>query len=180
MNTTDDALARKPRPPRRRHPALRGTPVGTFNPAAVGVVRGYPANEEAYRRQREQLRRNSAKARAAGKMTRRGIPNGWAGRRDEVVAIRRNAQTEAEKLTEVVAPQRESKDDELGAEAMAVLFAIAMAPTYAMRDRLAAIGPCCPIYCPSPWRGPSRPESPADFSGMRKLAALVLGRDGAD
>ena len=62
------------RQPRRRNPLLLGTPEGQWNPAAAGVM-GYPATQEAYDQHKERLRKNAEAARAAGKMTRKGVPN---------------------------------------------------------------------------------------------------------
>ena len=59
---------------RSRHPA--NTTPGTFNPAAVGIVRNYPATLEAYQARTLLLRTYRDKAEAAGTMTRVGVPNG--------------------------------------------------------------------------------------------------------
>ena len=59
---------------RSRHPA--NTTPGTFNPAAVGIVRNYPATLEAYQARTLLLRTYRDKAEAAGTMTRIGVPNG--------------------------------------------------------------------------------------------------------
>lgn len=80
-----------PLKPHGCHSALADTPPGVWNPAAVGKVRGYAKTEEAYQRQAAQLRANSAGARARGLMNRRGSPNGWAGKRAEVEALRLDA-----------------------------------------------------------------------------------------
>ena len=75
---------------RRRNPLLLDTPEGQWNPAAAGV-QGYPKTQEAHDAHRERLRKNSEAARAAGKLTRRGVPNGWRGRRQEVEQLRAEA-----------------------------------------------------------------------------------------
>ena len=86
--------------PRDRHPALKGWPVGSWCPTAVGKVRGYPRTLATYERQRARLRANREHARDNGTLTRLGVPNGWAGKREEIANIRRNSQTEAEMLVE--------------------------------------------------------------------------------
>ena len=83
-----------PRPPRVRHPVLVGWPPGTFCPAAAGVVRGYARTPETYDRQLARLRANHKTALDAGKLHRRGVPNGWAGRRDQVAELRLEATDE--------------------------------------------------------------------------------------
>jgi hypothetical protein len=80
---------------RRRHPALLNTPIGTFNPEAVGLVPGYAKTPEAFEAQLMTLRNNGDRARAAGRNSRRGTPNGWAGKREEVQWLREEVKGEA-------------------------------------------------------------------------------------
>ena len=87
-----------PKPTRRRHPALIGWPEGTWCPAAVGSVPGYPATQTAYDRQRAQLKANSERARAAGLLTRQGVPNGWSGQRKAVAEAREEAPVKAQRI----------------------------------------------------------------------------------
>jgi hypothetical protein len=131
------------RPPRRRHPALIDTPVGEYNPAAAGIVRGYPSTLEGYERRRDALRANSEKARAEGNLdhTRAGIPNGFRGQRSVVEAIRRNSQTEAEMICEVLYPEGalRTRDDQLAAEAMEAIVEIWRSPLTPLPMRLYAM-----------------------------------------
>ena len=83
-----------PRPPRVRHPVLVGWPPGIFCPAAAGVVRGYPLTAATYEAQLQRLRANHKTALDAGKLHRLGVPNGWAGRRDQVAELRQEAADE--------------------------------------------------------------------------------------
>lgn len=91
---------RAPKPPKDRHPALKGTAVGVWCPEAVGKVPGYPRTAEAFEARCGQLRVNSTRARARGRLTRLGVPNGYAGRRVEASEIRRNSRNAAEWLME--------------------------------------------------------------------------------
>lgn len=84
-----------PTPPLRRHPALASSPRAVFNPDAVGRVQGYPSTPEAFAARCDLLRANSARARSSGKATRRGVPNGFRGRREEVERLRQEAEVEA-------------------------------------------------------------------------------------
>lgn len=176
----EDKTARRPKPePKDRHPALRGTPVGTFCPTAVGLVRGYPRTEEAYRRQCERLRQNSANARARGRLNRRGVPNGWAGRRDEVTEIRRNSHTEAERIVEVVMPEAESEDDEYAAIAMKELLAMVLDTTGPTSFRLGALKTALRYLVPKPTARARVAEAGGGLAFLSKLAEAARRRDGA-
>ena len=99
---TSYGAAQPARPIRRagRHPLLQDWPQGEWCPAVVGKVRGYPRTEATFLQRRALLRANRERAMEAGRLTRQGVPNGWAGRRDEIAEVRRNSRTEAEMLTE--------------------------------------------------------------------------------
>lgn len=134
-----------PRPPRRRHPVLEGWPKGVFCPAAVGVVSGYPRTEEIYVLHVERLRANHAKAKAAGRMTRKGVPNGWRGQRDQVVELRQKATDDGWRIVNVlhrnsVGPNERLDapftDAEMADIAMAYGLSVLLDPTQTDKTRL--------------------------------------------
>ena len=110
-----------PCPPNAGLLPLVTTP-GVFNPAAVGRVRGYPRTPEAYDRQLARLRANSTSARKRGLMTRRGVPNVWAGKRDQVASLRQNAD-EAWRVVNVLQRNSTSPEERLDAERFALTAA---------------------------------------------------------
>ena len=162
---------RTPRPPRVRHPVLVGWPPGIFCPAAAGVVRGYARTPETYARQLERLRANSAAARKRGLLNRRGVPNGWAGMRDEIAELRQEANNEGwrvlnalhrnslhaderldpDNLAELQAGSREpSTDAERFAIAAAFALGVIRDPTMTTKFRLQAARMILPFLAPMP------------------------------
>ena len=179
--------------PRGSHPALAGTPPGVFNPAAVGHVRGYPKTPEAHARQLVQLAANRDSARAAGLLNRKGVPNGYAGRRPEVEAIRlqaadggwtavaewqRNSQTAEERLPDgrieaLKAGQVHARTDaEMFAVAAAYLISVVLDPTQPQRQRLQSAKAILP-FLQAPPSGKARGEGVQD--GIAWLAGLAGG-----
>lgn len=150
--------------PRRRNPLLLDTPEGQWNPAAAGV-QGYPRTQDAFDAHKERLRKNAERARAAGKLSRRGIPNGWRGRRQEVEALRAAAADDGWKIAQVVcrnsttpeemlqvANERgvPATDDARAAVALAGIFGIALDPTVPVSLRLKAFRAALPFLVPMP------------------------------
>ncbi len=128
-----------PRPTRKRHPLLVGWPPGVFNPAAVGKVRGYARTQETYDRQVERLRSNSKGAIERGLLTRKGVPNGWAGMRVQVAELRQEAADEGWRLVNVIQRNSASADEQLDDDCLAGLKADTWpAKTDAERFALAA------------------------------------------
>lgn len=128
-----------PRPSRSRHPVLVGWPPGVFCPAAVGKVRGYARTQETYDRQVEHLRANSKGAIERGLLTRKGVPNGWAGMRDQVTELRQEAADEGWRLVNVIQRNSASADERLDDDCLAGLKADTWpAKTDAERFALAA------------------------------------------
>ena len=117
-----------PRPPRVRHPVLVGWPPGIFCPAAVGRVRGYPRTPETYARQLERLRANHKTALDAGKLHRLGVPNGWAGRRDQVAELRQEATNEGWQVLNALHRNSLHADERLDPDNLAELQAGTRAP----------------------------------------------------
>lgn len=64
----------------------------------------YPKTPESWQKRNDVLTANRAGAIAAGKMTRRGVPDGRAGQKGQLEVELRNAQTEAEMLVPVLFP----------------------------------------------------------------------------
>jgi hypothetical protein len=127
---------------RSRHRVLQGWPQGVWCPAAVGLVRGYPKTLETFKRQCEQLRANHKRAKEKGLLTRDGVPNGWAGRRDDIAVERRNAQTAAEMLTDTWETLMEGISEGLcpmSKRALTVVAEIALSPLNPPRMRLQAL-----------------------------------------
>jgi hypothetical protein len=166
--------------PRKGHPALRGLEVGVWHPEGVGKVPGYGATPEAYEANRLQLAANAAAARAAGRLTRRDVPNGWAGKKDEVEAIRRNATTEAEMLADEPLPG-ESLDDQYAREALTFLLSLVVDLTQATSTRLR----CARIVLPYLLSPPSRKvaigsSKDGGMAFLMGLAAHHRGTEGKD
>ena len=64
----------------------------------VGVVPHYPKTAEAFDRRRLYRRELFARLRAEGKLGRKGVPDGWGKRKNELLEARRNAATAADRL----------------------------------------------------------------------------------
>jgi hypothetical protein len=120
---------------RNRHKVLQNRPQGEWCPDAVGVVPGYPRTPETFAAQAERLRVNRQKAKERGLLNRHGVPNGWAGRKDEIAEIRRNSQTEAERLTEAVF----EPDCREARIAMTAAMQIALSPVEHPKHRVTAM-----------------------------------------
>ncbi len=129
---------------KRGHPALAGWPIGIWCPAAAGKMRGYPLTQEGYDRRIAALRQNHRTAKEAGKLTRLGVPNGWAGKKDELTTLRRNSQTAAERLIDDMTtldmmPPPGETDDDLAREALQAAAEIAFNPAGEAAARLRAV-----------------------------------------
>jgi hypothetical protein len=134
---------------------------GVWNPALVGTP-AYPSTLEIYEARRRLLAANVAKARAAGKMTRLGSPNGFRGRRDEADRLQREAHAAACKMVDrwnsanltaaqyaVYVPSNMPGSD-IGDEALAAVLAVAICPAYAATERLMAAKIALPHLRPRP------------------------------
>jgi hypothetical protein len=113
---------------RQPHPALKGRQRGIFHADLVGVIPGYPRDQEAYDKRRQTLLENSARARSAGKLSRKGVPNGWAGRRAELAAENRKADAEGTQIADAMVRagllHNGTEDDALANEAMAYVLSV--------------------------------------------------------
>jgi hypothetical protein len=148
-------MTNKPTTNRKRQLSdiLQGKPSGQWHPEAVGLIPGYPATQERYDQVAEQLRANSAAARASGKATRKGVPNGFAGRREELHAIRAADLVRARGMVEAttgrplmtdeeaaaaLAASGKLTDQQYGDLALAHVVAVFISATYCATDRLSA------------------------------------------
>jgi hypothetical protein len=124
-------------------------PTKVFDPTKVGQPR-YPSNAETWEARRLLLAENVARARAAGRMSRKGSPNGFRGRRGEAERLQAEATAMAFRMVDrwnranltaaqlaVYIPSDRS-DCDVGDEALAAVLAVAICPAYAATERLMA------------------------------------------
>jgi hypothetical protein len=79
-------------------PHFKRGPKKQWDPSRVGVVPGYPKTAEGYERRRQGASERAFRLNAEGRMTRRGVPDGWAGRKAEIAAARDQATQEARQM----------------------------------------------------------------------------------
>lgn len=132
-------VLKKPRKANRRnHPAIRGRPRGVWYPDLVGVIKGYPKTEEAFKAKQEQCRAQVIRLNAEGKMHRRGIPDGWAGKKKKAIRARAKAQKEAKRIIEIMVEKNLVDPDALGNEALQFAIEVVRDKTSHRRDSLTA------------------------------------------
>ncbi len=145
MANTPTTTTPRAKRPGQGHPLLANTPPGVWNPEAAGKMPGYPLTQEGFDRRVATLRQNHQTAKDAGKLNRRGVPNGWAGKKEEIGIIRRNSQTAAERLAEdmdtlgILEPQ-DTIDAGLAREAITAMAEIAFDTTQTTEARLRSMG----------------------------------------
>lgn len=124
----------------RRHPLLRDRKRGVWYPDLVGVVPRYPKTEEAFKQMQESCRAQVIRLNAEGKAGgRKGVPDGWAGRKKEVSDIRAFHRAEATEIIKVMVEKGIVNEDALANEALQ--FAISVVrdgQTFQSRERLNA------------------------------------------
>lgn len=123
-----------------------------------------------------QRRRNVWKARSAGLMNRKGVPNGWT--RPKAEEARRNAQNEAEWLMPVLLPAGWDTTTPLGAvaaEAFAVALTMARNASAPPDLRLAAARIVLEWAVPIP-EGTSKPTRAEAAAWLDGVAAAVEAR----
>jgi hypothetical protein len=114
--------------------------VGEWCPELVGKVPGYPRTQETYEAQRARLNANRERALRAGTLTRHGVPNGWAGKKEELAEIRRNSQEGAERLIGRMAAKGVFVPDNWQAElAMTAAVAMVLNKAYSTMTRMRAV-----------------------------------------
>lgn len=107
-----------------------------WDPAKVGTVRGYPKSEKTWLARQATGRRVSAALHERGVFHRKGVPNGWAGRRAEVTAL----QAGAEQLAKAVVARMPVAEGEDPRETIALeaVVAILLDPTQKTRAKTMA------------------------------------------
>ena len=81
-----------------RSDASRVAPKTHWEARWIGVVPHYPRTAEAFERRRLFRREQFARLRAEGKLGRKGVPDGWGGRKAELLEARQKAAVAAEQL----------------------------------------------------------------------------------
>ena len=125
---------------------------GVWYPELVGLIRGYPRTLEGFEKRRDGMRERVRAMREAGTIkTRRGVPDGWAGRGEEVAAARAEATIEGAKTIETLIEQGVidaplTTDEEMAVAALKVVMATALNPTETTRERTAAVNTVL-AYC---------------------------------
>lgn len=148
--TADTPEAGEPKPRQRvrkisrRHPFLRDWPKGVFHPNAWEVVKGYPRTIEAWEKRRDVMKRNRERyiAEHGSIPSRRGVPDGWANRKQEVEDIRAHARAEAKDIVNTMVEKGLVSADEARAND-ALEFAVGIVrggDVNPVRERLAAAG----------------------------------------
>ena len=113
----------------RRHPFLRDRPKGIWQPDAVGVVPNYPNTQAKFDVKVENSRIAYAARMARGEpqITRRGVPDGWAGRGDELRACRAAAKITAKVLVQKMIDKAIIVADERAEAALAASIEVVIA-----------------------------------------------------
>ena len=145
MPKTDKPVTSRPRV--RTHPLLRGRPRGHFYPDLVGKIPGYPKTYEAWKQKSDSCRERVIRLNAEGKCNRRGVPDGWAGRKAEVVEVQKSSAVEASRAVKMMIESGmiDTPDDPRVEQALQVNVEIMLAvspkdgtPAYTARERSAA------------------------------------------
>jgi len=142
-------MPRKIREFSRRDPLYQGLDRTVWHPELVGKVRNYSRTEEAFKARQAAHRANAAARHATGKFTRKGIPDGWAGQREQLQIVREWAEERAEKevnhMIETGVLAAGTTDEDMGNEAIQAALAIVRAkdddgkPAYTGAIRVSAM-----------------------------------------
>jgi hypothetical protein len=136
-------VKKRPTRTKKNKPLLDGRPKGVFYPDLVGR-RGYPKTLEAFENKQRLARERFAKWRADGTLgTRRGVPDGWAGKKVEVAAERDRARAEGKELIATMIEQDLidtglTTDDKKAQDALEMLAEVMLDKTGTTRERVAA------------------------------------------
>ena len=139
----------------QRHPLLQGRDPKIWHEDLVGLIPQYPKTLEEHTAFREKHREVMKKAWAEGKLAggRRGVPDGWAGRKPELERAKARAAEEAKGILEqmekdnLVTLPGDDEDAKLAREALLFSISVVRAKSddgtqevYPLRDRIAAAG----------------------------------------
>jgi hypothetical protein len=87
-----------------------------WNADKVGTARGYPRTAEGYERRRQAASERAHRLNREGRLTRRGVPDGWSGRAAELAAARDQAAEEAAQMIATLKATGALGSDEARAE----------------------------------------------------------------
>ena len=130
----------------RLHPLLRDRPRGHFYPDLVGKVPGYPKTYEAWKKLSDSCRAQVIRLNAEGKAGRQGVPDGWAGRKAELLEVQQRSAVEAKRAVQMMIENDmiDTPEDPRVEQALQVNVEIMLAvsdegkPAYTGRERTAA------------------------------------------
>lgn len=137
-----DAPTRKQRPAKqRRHPFLEGKDKKVWHPEAVGIVPRYAKTAEAFKKRQEHGSRNMAAVKASGReFSRRGVPDGFARRREGVESFTALAKHEAARIMTYLRKEDllVEPDNEIANDALKVAIELSRNPSVPPQLHLAA------------------------------------------
>ena len=122
-----------------------------WEPQWIGIISRYPRTEAAFNARIERGRATFAKLRAEGRApTRAGVPDGWAGKRQEVTELRAAAHEQAETVTGRLVNAGSLLGDADAEAALRVAFRIVYDESAKGELRLSAINIVCSYLKPKP------------------------------
>jgi hypothetical protein len=135
------------------------------------VAPGYPKTIEAYEAQREKSRRHAQRMHERGVFHRRGVPDGWSGRRDELAVLREQcAETARQAVNALEARGDLDGEDPRGAEALAFVASVVLDPAASASDRLSAARVLLTFTQPRP-----AGRQGVSVMGAEEFLAVLLG-----
>ena len=119
---------------------------GAWHAELAGLIPHYPKTQEAFDKKQAQCREQIIRLNAEGRAGRRGVPDGWAGRKKELYAIRAKAAVKAKAIVkEMTEKELLTVDGERAEIAMTAAVEIIVAQdnkgthVYTTKDRMDAI-----------------------------------------
>jgi hypothetical protein len=135
----------------RRSPLLAGRPSNVWHADIAPLIRGYPKTQEAFDKLQARCRAQVLLVNAAGKGTRRGVPDGFAHRKGDLEEARSAARVVARRTVkymkehDMIAPSSKASDADRAEIALEAAVEIVVATDNAgvyvnsSRDRQAAL-----------------------------------------
>ncbi|MCK8784173.1 hypothetical protein M0638_07260 [Roseomonas sp. NAR14] len=115
---------------------VKGKP---WDPANIGVVKGYPKTEEEWQARRERQIQHAKRLHARGGFTRAGVPDGWSGRKEELEEKRADAREKARQALAALLRRNEvPSDDERAHLALEYLMAVVLCDAETVENRAVA------------------------------------------